>query len=806
MQKSTQMISAVINNLWQILNRTRSVESISDALTTVLLHLYCYHKRYGLYDFHKECSIYPDYDFLCGDLETSILESEAYSKLKNEKLNRELRYFIDSISEEGITPEDFNTIYVDVLRWLFELACIHAGRKEGDFLTPYAITKLMAYFVKKNGCSSVYDPFCGAASIVHELSSNGEVVRFEGQDLNHKASLYARVNAEAVYGDDSCIRVGDSFRDWNGQKFDAVVSCPPFAMRLSPNQIESLGDNNIQFPCRTIDDLLFLRSFAINQSAMTVTLHPTGFCFKGGHERELKKYLVDNNLLDMIIALPANILYGTSIPCVLVICKQGRDNSAPITFVNAQDYFLEQKKDRTFDYQRFISMIEGDKHDCVYVNREEVANYDYNLAPELYQSEQIELKDGQRLVNLGDVLKMVALKPTETPVVDVVSTSCLSSDFISVLRNKDMTVKPNQVGKSNIYCTLQTGGKTYLLTSSISVGNLKKYGIYTNDEILQCSPTIQAFEVNDSLVTPEYIVYILLNNKVITQSSMPLSGFMNLPIVIDNMEKQKMIVEEVVNRYYEQVKAEQEADAKRLGVKQNISDLEHMLGPTRLRIDKIISRLEKASYYSDQMSQLVKSLKDNVDYQNRIIQFSNSQIDSESFNLKQCDIVKFIETYSDSWRNYGGPYFDLQVCDKAEDDILVNGDTTMLTVMFDSILSNAARHGFHKNRNHTSHNVLQISTSLVLYNDNPYVCLSFANNGDPIPDGFTIRDYISKGRYSASTGRSGLGGYHVYRIAKGHNGYIYLDSNKMWNVVVEVLLPICSPANQNFSEYEHECI
>ena len=124
--------------------------------------------------------------------------------------------------------------------------------------------------------------------------------------------------------------------------------------------------------------------------------------------------------------------------------------------------------------------------------------------------------------------------------------------------------------------------------------------------------------------------------------------------------------------------------------------------------------------------------------------------------------------------------------------------------MLDSILNNAVRHGFHK-RKDVGNQVL-IHLSEVVYDDTPYLLLSIANNGEEISDGFTIEDYVSRGRYTASTGRTGLGGYHVYQIVKGHNGYLRLDSNKQWNLIVEVLLPINSTSINDLPVYENECI
>lgn len=133
-------------------------------------------------------------------------------------------------------------------------------------------------------------------------------------------------------------------------------------------------------------------------------------------------------------------------------------------------------------------------------------------------------------------------------------------------------------------------------------------------------------------------------------------------------------------------------------------------------------------------------------------------------------------------------------------------DKTLLTVMLDSILNNAIRHSFHKRKNYTDHNMVLLRLSVVEYKDAPYIQLSVANNGDPIAEGFTIEDYISRGRYAATTGRSGLGGYHVHQIAKGHNGFLCLDSNKMWNMIVEVLLPIESTEYNDIPAYDNECI
>ncbi|MDE7025156.1 MAG: hypothetical protein K2O88_04655 [Paramuribaculum sp.] len=71
----------------------------------------------------------------------------------------------------------------------------------------------------------------------------------------------------------------------------------------------------------------------------------------------------------------------------------------------------------------------------------------------------------------------------------------------------------------------------------------------------------------------------------------------------------------------------------------------------------------------------------------------------------------------------------------------------------------------------------------------PFICISVANNGLPFPDSFTIEDYIKRGKHGGKSGKTGLGGYHVYSIVKKMGGYINLSSNADGDTVIELLIP-----------------
>lgn len=84
--------------------------------------------------------------------------------------------------------------------------------------------------------------------------------------------------------------------------------------------------------------------------------------------------------------------------------------------------------------------------------------------------------------------------------------------------------------------------------------------------------------------------------------------------------------------------------------------------------------------------------------------------------------------------------------------------------------------------------------------------MAIANNGDPFNEDFTVEDFISRGRFTSDTGRSGLGGYQIYAIVKGHDGYLNIDSNLDWNVIINILLPIETDKSSKLKEYEEKYI
>lgn len=800
MQKNA-IVEGVVNSLWKIENKIRGIETSDKALCAFLYVLYGFHKQYAPDVYHGAQYLYQPLtkDGTCCD-------DDLLHELSN--YFPQTRVFDNAVMDayqmvSSIQYEEFEDAYIEILTSIIEK--YFSSTTNGQFYSPDAITRLIAYFVKKDNCSSVYDPFCGTSSIIRYLLDLTRNVKFVGQDVNSFMTLLSKVFIDATGAEDSTIILDDSLSNWSNSHYDAVVSDLPWLTRIPRENVARLS-YEVGFDCRTVEDLFFTGAFRINGAKTVVALLNPGINFRKGNDYKLRQFLIENNYIDTVISLPASLLPNTGVACTLWVCKKFRNVSDPVRFVNAEHCFIDTKKRiKLLDIDKLFGILEReDKSYVVSVLPDKIIENDYEFNPSVYIIPELKKNSGQAVMRLIDVISPVVGEKEVLDRNNIIRLSHLNIGFIDVLLNINKTETLDENEELTNYCYYPNKeGNKYLLVNL--VGSIR-YALYTKHTGFACSRGIQVYSINEKDVLPEYLVYYLLNNDSYSNKGVGFSAFLNLPIVLESPDCQYKLVEKQKQLYEEKHRAELEAEAERLGIKRNISDLEHMLGATQFKINNIISRLENIEPTAKRYPDTVKSLKDNVSYLNRLIHYSNAQISSETFDIQEGDLYDFLQKYADSWKNYGGNYFELQIENRTLVSAVASFDKTLLTVMLDSILSNAIRHGFHKNKNYTDKNIVQISLSNVIYQESSYLLISIANNGEPISSDFTIEDYISRGRYTSETGRSGLGGYHVYQIVKGHNGYLYLDSNDYWNVVVDVLLPNSCGTNSNMLIYEQECV
>lgn len=208
------------------------------------------------------------------------------------------------------------------------------------------------------------------------------------------------------------------------------------------------------------------------------------------------------------------------------------------------------------------------------------------------------------------------------------------------------------------------------------------------------------------------------------------------------------------------------ASKERKMLKKTSSDLIHMLGTPYIRINNALELLSMDA--DDEGKTRINYIRDNFGYIKRLIEMNGAEFND--YPKKKINIVDFMERYILGWENYGSKTFSIEFhCDgelEKENTILAN--ETALAIMMDCLLDNANRHGFQKTK--SPDNKVKICLDQAMIGNEKSVIIAVGNNGKPMPKDFSIDDYIASGKFGTATGRSGLGGNHVYKIVSAMGG------------------------------------
>ena len=230
-------------------------------------------------------------------------------------------------------------------------------------------------------------------------------------------------------------------------------------------------------------------------------------------------------------------------------------------------------------------------------------------------------------------------------------------------------------------------------------------------------------------------------------------------------------------------------------LKKTSSDLIHMLGTPYTRINNALDLLSLE--VEDEGKSKINYIRDNFGYIKRLIEVNG--VDFNDYPKKKINIAEFLERYMLGWENYGSKTFSIEFyCDgEFEEGGTILANETSLTIMMDCLLDNANRHGFHKTK--SPGNKVKIHLDSTTLGDENAVIISVGNNGKPMPKDFSIEDYIASGIFGTETGRSGLGGSHVYKIVSSMDGTLDFISEKIssteideWWTTFMITIPITS--------------
>ncbi|MDD2742982.1 MAG: type I restriction-modification system subunit M [Rhodocyclaceae bacterium] len=305
----------------------------------------------------------------------------------------------------------------DVLGFIYEyligMFAANAGKKAGEFYTPHEVSVLMseiiAHHLKDRETIQIYDSTSGSGSLLLNIGqsiakhmADKDNIRYYAQELKENTYNLTRMNLvmRGILPNNIVTRNADTLEDdwpffddqdpvntYNPLYLDAVVSNPPYSQQWDPQHKDSdpryarfgLAPKSKADYAFLLHDLYHLKPGGI----MAIVL-PHGVLFRGGEEGAIRKNLIENDHLETIIGLPANIFFGTGIPTIILVLRQKRESSDVLIVDAAKGFAKEGKSNklRASDIKKITDTVIGRLTVPRYsrlVPKTELQANDYNL-------------------------------------------------------------------------------------------------------------------------------------------------------------------------------------------------------------------------------------------------------------------------------------------------------------------------------------------------------------------------------------------------------------------------------------------
>lgn len=239
---------------------------------------------------------------------------------------------------------------------------------------------------------------------------------FFGQEINHTTYNLARMNMflHNINYDKFHIELGDTLINpklKDDKPFDAIVSNPPYSIKWigsdDPTLIndERFAPAGILAPKSKADFAFILHAlnYLSAKGRAAIVTFP-GIFYRSGAEQKIRQYLIEQNVVETVIALPSNLFFGTSIATnILVLSKHKTDTKTQ--FIDASDLFKKETNNNVLTDEHIEQIIKlfADKADVDHlaksVDNRQIADNGYNLAVSSY----VEAKDTREVINIVEL-------------------------------------------------------------------------------------------------------------------------------------------------------------------------------------------------------------------------------------------------------------------------------------------------------------------------------------------------------------------------------------------------------------------
>ena len=340
------------------------------------------------------------------------------------KRNAKLVKILECIASLNLGNPQENDIdaFGDAYEFLMTMYAGNAGKSGGEFFTPQEVSELLARIVTvgKSEIKKAYDPACGSGSLLLQVAKvlGKDKVRsgFFGQEINKTTHNLCRINMflHDINYEKFDIAYGDTLLDpkhWDDEPFDAIVSNPPYSIKWEGDDNATLINDPRFSPAGVLApkskaDLAFTMHMLhwLSTDGTAAIVEFPGVLYRGGAEQKIRSWLIDNNYIDTVIQLPANLFFGVSIAtCIIVLKKAKAENK--VLFIDASNEFIHEGNKNKLTPQNIQNILqahisrEDKEHFSRLVDFEEIKENGYNISVNTY----VETESAKEEINIEEL-------------------------------------------------------------------------------------------------------------------------------------------------------------------------------------------------------------------------------------------------------------------------------------------------------------------------------------------------------------------------------------------------------------------
>ena len=327
--------------------------------------------------------------------------------IKNKLSDNELQDLLSHFSKYRLRTVDFESpdLLGSAYEYLIKQFADSAGKKGGEFYTPSEVVWLLVSLLKPTAGMKIYDPTAGSGGMLIQTRNyltaqgdNPQNLSLYGQERNLNTWAICKMNMFLHGVLNADIRKGDTLGDpqhiSGGElmSFDRVIANPPFSLKNWGKDVavaDPYGRYPYGTPPKDAGDLAFIQHMiaSLNAEGKMGVVVPHGVLFRGSSEKEIRKGILEDDLLEAVIGLPSALFYGTGIPAALLIINKNKpvERRNKVLFINGELEYAEgknQNKLRKKDIEHILDIYaayEDERRYSKVVSIDEIHKNDCNL-------------------------------------------------------------------------------------------------------------------------------------------------------------------------------------------------------------------------------------------------------------------------------------------------------------------------------------------------------------------------------------------------------------------------------------------